>query len=55
MILPTAPSTDNLRKVTQRIAKEHGWLLTNQFKIGGPVGSALADWIETGRLGADGS
>ncbi len=105
-----APSNpDNFRNVAERLAGEHGWFLTDQFRnpanirvheqttaveileqVGGhigafvagagtggtitgvgrrlkatwpqlrvvladPVGSALADWVETGILGVDGT
>ena len=111
VITPNAPpsSPDNFRNVAQRMAEEHGWFLTDQFRnpanirvheettgaeileqtngrvgafvagagtggtltgvgrrlkaalpsvrvvLADPVGSALADWVETGHLGADGS
>lgn len=111
VITPNAPpsSPDNFRNVASRMAAEHGWFLTDQFrnpanvavheettaaelleqtagKIGAfvagagtggtisgvgrrlkrelpgvrivladPLGSGLADWVETGRLGPDGS
>jgi cysteine synthase len=104
---PSSP--ENFRNVAQRMAKEHGWFLTDQFRnpanvrvheettgaeileqtngrvgafvagagtggtltgvgrrlkaacpgvrvvLADPIGSGLADWVETGRLGADGS
>jgi cysteine synthase len=111
VITPNAPpsSPDNFRNVAARMAEEHGWFLTDQFRnpanvrvheettaveileqtgarvgafvagagtggtisgvgrrlkaagsrarivLADPVGSALADWVETGRLGPDGS
>jgi cysteine synthase len=111
VITANAPPShpDNFRNVAQRMAGEHGWFLTDQFRnpanvrvheettgaeileqtggrvgafvagagtggtlsgvgrrlkaalprvrvvLADPVGSALADWVETGRLGADGS
>jgi cysteine synthase len=111
LITPNAPpaSPDNFRNVAQRLAQEHGWFLTDQFrhpanvrvheettgaeileqtgaKIGAfvagagtggtitgvgrclkaavpgvrvvladPIGSGLADWVETGRPGPDGA
>lgn len=111
IVTPNAPPSnpDNFRNVAQRLAKENGWFLTDQFnnpanvrvhaettaaeileQTGGrvgafvagagtggtisgvgrrlketlpnirivladPVGSALANWIETGELGPDGS
>ncbi|MCC6876204.1 MAG: cysteine synthase family protein, partial [Sandaracinaceae bacterium] len=111
MVTPNAPpsSADNFRSVAMRLADEHGWFLTDQFRspanvrvhedttgeeilaqtggavaafvagagTGGtisgvgrklkahrasirvvraaPIGSALADWVETGRPGPDGS
>ena len=111
VITPNAPpsSPDNFRNVARRMAQEHGWFLTDQFRnpanirvheettgaeileqthgrvaafvagagtggtltgvgrrlkaalprvrviLADPVGSALADWVETGSLGADGS
>jgi cysteine synthase len=110
-VTPNAPPTsaDNFRNVAERLAKEHGWFLTDQFRapanvrvheettareiladtggeigafvagagtggtltgvgrvlareaprarvvLADPVGSALADWVETGTPGADGS
>lgn len=110
-LTPNAPpsSPDNFRNVAERMAAEHGWFHTDQFRnpanmrvheqttgaeiveqaggrvgafvagvgtggtltgvgrclratvpnalvvLADPVGSALADWIETGRLGLDGS
>jgi cysteine synthase len=104
---PTSP--DNFRNVAARMAEEHGWFLTDQFKnpanvrvheqttaaeileqtggrvgafvvgagtggtisgvgrrlkaalprvrivLADPVGSGLADWVETGQIGPDGS
>lgn len=104
---PSSP--ENFRNVAQRMAKEHGWFLTDQFRnpanvrvheettgaeileetngrvgafvagagtggtltgvgrrlkaacpgvrvvLADPIGSGLADWVETGSLGADGS
>jgi cysteine synthase len=111
IITPNAPpsSPENFRSVAARMADEHGWFLTDQFRspanvrvheattgaelleqtggrigafvagagtggtitgvarrlraavpgvkivLADPVGSALADWVETGRLGPDGS
>jgi cysteine synthase len=111
VITPNAPpsSPENFRKVAERMAAEHGWFLTDQFKnpanirvheettgteileqthgcvgafvagagtggtitgvgrrlkaalptvrivLADPVGSALADWVESGRLGPDGT
>jgi len=111
MITPNAPpsSPDNFRNVARRMAEEHGWFLTDQFrnpanvrvhedttaieileqtggKVGAfvvgagtggtisgvgrrlktqlahvrviladPIGSGLADWVETGRIGHDGA
>lgn len=111
IVTPNAPpsSPDNFRNVTERLASEHGWFHTDQFRnpanvrvherttaveileqtggrvgafvagvgtggtltgvgrclratlpdalvvLADPVGSALADWIETGTLGPDGS
>ena len=111
VITANAPpsSRENFRNVAQRMAEEHGWFLTDQFRnpanvrvheettgaeileetngsvgafvagagtggtltgvgrrlraacpgvrvvLADPVGSALADWVETGTLGADGS
>jgi cysteine synthase len=111
MITPDAPrsSPDNFRNVAVRLAEEHGWFLTDQFRnpanvrvheqttaaeileqtggvvgafvagagtggtisgvgrrlkaarpgtrivLADPVGSALATWVETGELGADGA
>ena len=111
VITPNAPlsSPDNFRNVAERMAAEHGWFLTDQFRnpanirvheeitgaeileqthgrvgafvagagtggtltgvgrrlklvlpsvqivLADPIGSALADWVETGRLGADGT
>lgn len=111
VITPNAPpsSPDNFRNVAQRMAEEHGWFLTDQFRnpanirvheettgaeilaqtngrvgafvagagtggtltgvgrrlkaalpsvrvvLADPLGSALADWVETGHLGVDGS
>ena len=110
IVTPNAPlsSPENFRNVAQRLARENGWYLTNQFEnpaniraheettaqelidqVGGPIGafvsgsgtggtitgvsrrlksiddrtlivladpigSGLADWIETGKLGEDG-
>ena len=108
VITPNAPPStpDNFRNVARRLADEHGWFLTDQFRnpanvrvheddhrgrdpradaaarsgafvagagtggtitgvgrrlkaalpgvrivLADPVGSALADWVETGRLG----
>lgn len=104
---PSSP--ENFRNVASRLAAEHGWFLTNQFRnpanvrvheqttgaeilaqtggrvgafvagagtggtisgvarclkavlptvrivLADPIGSSLADWIETGQLGADGA
>jgi cysteine synthase len=111
VITPNAPPTspENFRNVAIRMAEEHGWFLTDQFRnpanvrvheettageileqtsglvgafvagagtggtisgvgrrlkaarpgtrivLADPVGSALADWVETGQLGADGA
>jgi cysteine synthase len=111
VITANAPpsSPENFRNVAQRMAEEHNWFLTDQFRnpanvrvheettgaeileqtsgrvgafvagagtggtltgvgrrlkaaypgvrvvLADPVGSALADWVETGTLGADGS
>ncbi len=111
VITPNAPpsSPDNFRNVAERMAAEHGWFHTDQFRnpanirvheettgteileqtrgrvgafvagagtggtltgvgrrlkaalpsvrivLADPIGSALADWVETGRLGADGT
>jgi cysteine synthase len=111
VITPNAPpqSPDNFRNVAERLAGEHGWFCTDQFRnpanarvhaattgaeileqtggcvgafvagagtggtitgvarrlrrtlpgvrivLADPVGSALADWVETGRLGPDGT
>jgi cysteine synthase len=111
IVTPNAPpsSPHNFRNVADRLAKENGWFLTDQFRnpanirvhqettgmeileqtsglvgafvagagtggtitgvgrrlkavlpqvriiLADPVGSALADWVETGTLGADGS
>lgn len=111
IITPNAPpsSADNFRNVADRLAAEHGWFCTDQFRnpanvrvheettaieileqtggrvgafvagagtggtisgvgrrlkavsprvrivLADPIGSALADWVETGTLGADGS
>jgi len=111
IITPNAPpaSDDNFQNVARRLAEEHGWFLTDQFRnpanvriheettaeeilrqtggdvgafvagagtggtitgvgrrlkrespsalivLADPVGSALADWVETGELGPDGS
>lgn len=111
VVTPNAPpsSTDHFRNVAQRMATEHGWFLTDQFRnpaniraheettgaeileqtngrvgafvagagtggtltgvgrrlksalpdvrivLADPVGSALADWVETGTPGVDGS
>lgn len=111
IITANAPpsSPDNFRNVAERMAKERGWFLTDQFRnpanvrareettggeildsthgrvgafvagagtggtltgvgrrlkaacpgvrivLADPVGSGLADWVETGRLGADGA
>jgi cysteine synthase len=111
VITPNAPpsSPDNFRNVAERMAAEHGWFFTDQFRnpanirvheettgteileqtngrvgafvagagtggtltgvgrrlkaaipsvwivLADPIGSALADWVETGRLGADGT
>lgn len=109
VITPNAPpsSPDNFRNVAERMAAEHGWFLTDQFRnpanirvheettaaeileqtygrvgafvagagtggtltgvgrrlkaalakvriiLADPIGSGLADWVETGRIGAD--
>ncbi|MBZ0120554.1 MAG: cysteine synthase family protein, partial [Sandaracinaceae bacterium] len=111
IVTPNAPpsSAENFRNVAMRLADEHGWFLTDQFRnpanvrvhedttgaeilaqtggdvaafvagagtggtisgvgrrlkahrasirvvLADPIGSVLADWIETGRPGADGS
>ena len=110
IVTPNAPpsSADNFRNVAERLARERGWFLTDQFRtpanvrvheettareileavpdlgafvagagtggtitgvgrvlarerpgarvvLADPIGSALADWIETGVPGADGS
>jgi len=111
IVVPNAPPSDpgNFRNVAARMAVEHGWFLTDQFRnpanvrihetttgveilqqtrgivgafvagagtggtisgvgrclkaavpgvrvvLADPVGSGLADWVETGVLGADGS
>jgi cysteine synthase len=111
LITPNAPpaSTDNFRNVAARLAEEHGWFLTDQFRnpanvrvheattaveileqtggrvgafvagagpggtisgvgrrlraagsrarvvLADPVGSGLADWVETGAIGPDGA
>ncbi len=111
VITANAPpsSPDNFRNVAERLAAEHGWCLTDQFRnpanvriheettaaeileqtrgdigafvagagtggtisgvgrrlkaavpgvqivLADPVGSGLADWVETGRLGPDGA
>ncbi|HYV45824.1 MAG TPA: cysteine synthase family protein [Myxococcaceae bacterium] len=111
VITPNAPprSPDNFRNVAERLARENGWFLTDQFRnpanvrvheettgveileqaggrvgafvagagtggtlmgvarclkpslphvrivLADPVGSALAEWVETGRPGADGA
>ena len=111
IVTPNAPldSPDNFRTVAERLAREHGWFLTDQFRnpanirvheqttaveileqtnghigafvagagtggtitgvgrrlkatlptveivLADPVGSALADWVETGTPGPDGS
>jgi cysteine synthase len=111
VITPNAPpsSPDNFRNVAERMAEEHGWFCTDQFRnpanvrvheattgaeileqtggrigafvagagtggtitgvgrrlraarpgvrivLADPVGSALADWVRTGRLGPDGT
>jgi len=111
VITPNAPpsSPDNFRNVAEKMAAEHGWFLTDQFRnpvnvriheettgaeileqthgrvgafvagagtggtltgvgrrlkaavpsvrivLADPIGSSLADWVETGRLGADGT
>jgi cysteine synthase len=111
VITSNAPpsSPDNFRNVAERMAAEHGWFFTDQFRnpanirvheettgaeilaqtndcvgafvagagtggtitgvgrrlkaalakvrivLADPVGSALADWVDTGRLGADGA
>jgi len=111
VITPNAPpsSPDNFRNVASRMAEEHGWFLTDQFRnpanvriheettaveileqtggrvgafvagagtggtisgvgrrikaalphvlvvLADPVGSGLADWVETGQIGPDGS
>lgn len=111
VITPNAPpsSPDNFRNVARRMADEHGWFLTDQFRnpanvrvheqttgaeileqtqghvgafvagagtggtisgvgrclkaaipsvrvvLADPIGSGLADWVETGTIGPDGS
>jgi cysteine synthase len=111
VITPNAPpaSPDNFRQIAERLAAEHGWFLTDQFRnpanvraheettaaeilaqtggrvgafvagagtggtisgvgrrlkaerpgvrivLADPIGSGLADWIETGQLGPDGA
>jgi cysteine synthase len=111
VITPNAPpsSPDNFRNVAARMAEEHGWFLTDQFRnpanvraheettaveileqtagrvgafvagagtggtisgvgrrlkathpgvrivLADPIGSGLADWVETGVIGPDGS
>jgi cysteine synthase len=111
VMTPNAPpsSPDNFRNVASRLADEHGWFLTDQFRnpanvrvheattaveileqtgghigafvagagtggtisgvgrrlraaglgtrivLADPVGSGLADWVETGAIGPDGS
>ena len=111
VITPNAPPTspDNFRNVAARMAEEHGWFLTDQFRnpanvriheqttaaeileqtggrvgafvagagtggtisgvgrrlkaavpgvrivLADPIGSGLADWVETGRIGPDGA
>jgi cysteine synthase len=111
MITPNAPpsSPENFRNVAARLAAEHGWFLTDQFRnpanvrvheattgaeileqtgghvgafvagagtggtitgvgrrlraarpsvrivLADPVGSALAEWVDTGQLGPDGT
>lgn len=111
VITPNAPpsSPNNFRNVARKMAEDHGWFLTDQFRnpanvrvheettgaeileqthgrvgafvagagtggtisgvgrrlksvlprvrivLADPVGSGLADWVETGRIGADGS
>jgi cysteine synthase len=111
IVTPNAPpsSADNFRNVTDRLAAEHGWFCTDQFRnpanvrvhehttgaeileqtdgrvgafvagagtggtisgvgrrlkaaipgvrivLADPVGSGLADWVESGRLGPDGA
>jgi cysteine synthase len=111
LITPNAPpsSPDNFRNVAERLARENGWFLTDQFRnpanirvheettgaeileqaggrvaafvagagtggtltgvgrrlksvrpstrivLADPIGSGLADWIETGRVGPDGT
>jgi cysteine synthase len=111
IVTPNAPpsSPENFRRVAERMAREHGWFLTDQFRnpenirvheettaaeileqtggrvgafvvgagtggtitgvgrrlkrvlpkvrivLADPLGSALADWVETGTLGPDGS
>lgn len=110
IITPNAPpsSADNFRNVAERLARERGWFLTDQFRahanvrvheettareildavpdlgafvagagtggtitgvgrvlarerpnvrvvLADPIGSALADWVETGTPGVDGS
>ncbi|MDO9280303.1 MAG: cysteine synthase family protein [Pseudomonadota bacterium] len=111
IVTPNAPPShpDNFRNVAARLAVEHGWFLTDQFRnpanvrvheettgreilaqtggrvgafvagagtggtisgvgralherlpdvrivLADPIGSGLADWVETGMLGADGS
>lgn len=50
-----APShPDNFRNVARRLADE-AQLSGVQVVLADPIGSALADWIETGRLGPDGT
>jgi cysteine synthase len=111
IVTPNAPPThrDNFRNVAARMAAEHGWFLTDQFRnpanvraheettaveileqtggrvgafvagagtggtlsgvgrrlkallpkvriiLADPVGSSLADWVDSGQLGPDGS
>lgn len=111
VITPNAPpsSPENFRNLAERMAREHGWFLTDQFRnpvnaraheettgaellaqtngrvgafvagagtggtltgvgrclkaalpgvrvvLADPIGSALADWVETGELGPDGT
>ena len=111
VITANAPpsSADNFRNVARRMAEEHGWFLTDQFRnpanvrvheqttgaeileqthgrvgafvvgagtggtisgvgrrlkqalprvrviLADPIGSGLADWVETGKIGLDGS